>query len=305
MQKLAPLLLACLLPTAAMATPLTDDLAPMPIAGPAHPPLGYVEMCSRHPDECAGDASGAAATVPGVRLSAQHWRAIFAASSGRSAEGPSVLTTSDPVQTVRIATPSRTWSLTSVDSEARPFFASQPRPFWWADEDTEVDEAPRLRPLNLTSESTALADSMPAPPQAPVAVGQPGEAADADLVQVRAVNARINRSLRRASDRETFGRRDFWATPADGVASGDCEDFVLAKRQALREAGVPAGAMSIALVRTRQGEMHAVLLVSTREGEVVLDNLSPWVLPWRQVPYTWLDRQAPNSGAWVRVAQAL
>jgi predicted transglutaminase-like cysteine proteinase len=48
--------------------------------------------------------------------------------------------------------------------------------------------------------------------------------------------------------------------------------------------------------------MHAVLLVATENGEVVLDNLSPWVLPWAEAPYAWLDRQAAGTGKWVRVA---
>jgi predicted transglutaminase-like cysteine proteinase len=48
--------------------------------------------------------------------------------------------------------------------------------------------------------------------------------------------------------------------------------------------------------------MHAVLLVATVEGEVVLDNLSPWVLPWNEAPYQWLDRQAPGAPTqWVHV----
>ena len=61
-------------------------------------------------------------------------------------------------------------------------------------------------------------------------------------------------------------------------------------------------ALTIAIVRTRQGEGHAVLLVATDQGEYVLDNLSPWAMPWRQVGYQWLKRQAPGQPlTWVSI----
>jgi predicted transglutaminase-like cysteine proteinase len=53
--------------------------------------------------------------------------------------------------------------------------------------------------------------------------------------------------------------------------------------------------MSIAIVRTPYGEMHAILLVRTEAGEVVLDNLTSQIKSWRDVPYTWLERQTPGQ----------
>ena len=87
----------------------------------------------------------------------------------------------------------------------------------------------------------------------------------------------------------------------------DCVGYVLAKRDALIRAGLPSDAVSPALVRTRGGVVHAVLIVTTSEGDQVLDNLSPYVDPWRRVDYEWIKREvATRDGrrwAWVgRVA---
>jgi len=83
----------------------------------------------------------------------------------------------------------------------------------------------------------------------------------------------------------------------------DCVGYVIAKREALIRAGLPAEALSPAVVRTRGGVSHAVLIVTTSDGDVVLDNLSPYVENWRRVDYEWIKRQvATRSGpqwAWV------
>ena len=120
---------------------------------------------------------------------------------------------------------------------------------------------------------------------------------------INTVNRNVNRRIRRSSDARTFGVADFWQAPTEPGARGDCEDYVLAKRADLLRAGIPAGALSIAIVNTRWGESHAVLLLSSNVGEVVLDNLSPWISRWDQVDYDWQERQAPGRiFDWVRMA---
>lgn len=107
---------------------------------------------------------------------------------------------------------------------------------------------------------------------------------------VNSINRRINRAVRHVSDDRLYGVADYWARAAEG-GRGDCEDYVLAKRAALIEAGVPAQALSIAIVQTRWGESHAVLLLASDEGEFVLDSLSPWIARWDRVDYRWRERQ--------------
>ena len=107
------------------------------------------------------------------------------------------------------------------------------------------------------------------------------------------VNRAENARIRPAKD-EDFGQgADVWGARAgeDGALYGDCEDYVLAKRTALIAEGVPTQALSIAVARNTSGQSHAVLVVSTDKGDVVLDNLSYWIRPWADVPYQWIMRQ--------------
>lgn len=201
--------------------------------------------------------------------------------------------------------------LVADDAYPRGPAERQPRPFFTnrALVASRFEPAARvMRPLPVSlTVPTLPALPLPAPvlrPETAFRIEQEPTVAPLPVMgQLRAVNAQVNRSIRRASDVETFGRNDFWATPADGATGGDCEDYVLAKRHALIEAGIQPQSLSIALVRTRQGEMHAVLLVATEQGEMVLDNLSPWILAWNDAPYTWVARQVAGSSDWVRVSQ--
>lgn len=120
---------------------------------------------------------------------------------------------------------------------------------------------------------------------------------------VNGVNRRLNREIRQASDNRLYGMEDFWTRPEGARAQGDCEDYVLAKRAALIAEGVPAAVLSIAIVETRWGESHAVLLLASDRGEFILDSLSPWVVRWDRVDYAWRERQMPGRPFdWVRIA---
>lgn len=120
---------------------------------------------------------------------------------------------------------------------------------------------------------------------------------------VNAINRRLNREIRQVSDRQLYGMEDFWNRPEGSRPQGDCEDYVLAKRAALIEQGVPAAALSIAIVETRWGESHAVLLLASDRGEFILDSLSAWVVRWDRADYAWRERQLPGRPFdWVRVA---
>lgn len=120
---------------------------------------------------------------------------------------------------------------------------------------------------------------------------------------VNGVNRRLNREIRPVSDARLYGVEDFWNRPEGRGAQGDCEDYVLAKRAALIAEGVPAAALSIAIVETRWGESHAVLLLASDRGEFILDSLSQRVLRWDRVDYVWRERQLPGRPFdWVRVA---
>ena len=120
------------------------------------------------------------------------------------------------------------------------------------------------------------------------------------------VNTRVNRAIIRMTDIANNGVLDRWSTPlAEGTKFGDCEDYVLEKRRALIAEGFPPSALSIAVVRTPWNTGHAVLLVAGDKGEYVLDNLSPWIVPWNEAPYTFRKRQvAGDAFRWAEVETA-
>lgn len=114
---------------------------------------------------------------------------------------------------------------------------------------------------------------------------------------VTSVNSRVNKKIIYREDKEAFGQADYWTMPLeDGQRYGDCEDFALEKRRELVAAGIPASALTIALVVTPTGQNHAVLVVATDKGDYVLDNLTPWVDAWSATSYHWVARQLPGGG---------
>ncbi len=113
------------------------------------------------------------------------------------------------------------------------------------------------------------------------------------------INNAFNRSVAPRTDQEMWGRPEYWSYPS---YQGDCEDYVLAKRRALMEQGVPAGSLLITVVRQPNGDGHAVLTVRTDLGDFIMDNLEPRILSWRDTEYRYLKRQsARNSGTWVKI----
>ncbi len=123
---------------------------------------------------------------------------------------------------------------------------------------------------------------------------------DAAAEAIVTMNQSINQAIRPVSDYERYGLGDFWEFPRDGV--GDCEEYVIAKRAALLDMGFPESALLIGVALGVGSPYHAVLLVRTDSGEIVLDNLTDRVSPWRDSGLTFVVRQsALDSRRWVRV----
>jgi len=84
---------------------------------------------------------------------------------------------------------------------------------------------------------------------------------------------------------------------------GDCNDYAVSKRHELLKRGWPARAMLLAVVETKPTEHHLVLVVRTKSGDLVLDNLTPQIRPWSRTPYRWVRIQTPgNPRYWAAVA---
>jgi predicted transglutaminase-like cysteine proteinase len=153
----------------------------------------------------------------------------------------------------------------------------------------------------LTAETTAGrtgADHVPTKPSVVMTSGV--------WALINRINDSVNRAIKPQDDRITYGVADYWGTPLEhGLKAGDCEDYVLEKRRALLAAGLPAQALSIAVVKTIQGDGHAVLLVGADDDWYVLDSLTPVIAPWRETNYTWLERQVAGSRSyWEVIAPA-
>jgi len=114
------------------------------------------------------------------------------------------------------------------------------------------------------------------------------------------VNQSVNREVKKASDLDLYGMPEYWSLPRviDGKMYGDCEDYALEKRRRLIAAGVPESALSLAVAVTARGESHAVLMITLKSGDMVLDNLTPWATPWEDLNYRWVQRQVPGTALW-------
>lgn len=110
---------------------------------------------------------------------------------------------------------------------------------------------------------------------------------------LKTINSRVNRSIAPRGD-----RRDEWAVNA---SSGDCEDYALTKRAALIGAGLPAGALRIAAATTRSGVGHAVLVVRTDQGDLVLDNLTGSIKPANQTGLRWVAMTNADGRSWKQI----
>jgi len=99
------------------------------------------------------------------------------------------------------------------------------------------------------------------------------------------VNARIKPKM------DAVGADTWEAAPV----YGDCEDYALTKRRDLIKAGWPAHTLRIATARTFDGEGHAVLIVTTAQGDLVLDNRSNVIKQWNHTDLRFLKVQSPNN----------
>lgn len=132
----------------------------------------------------------------------------------------------------------------------------------------------------------AMAEPPRAPDSAPIVGTLPAYAT------VAMVNQQVNANTRYQADAQRFGQHDVWV---EANGAGDCEDFVLAKRQRLLALGVPPEAMRIVTASVKishfgREQGHAALVVRTTEGEWVLDMTGA---PMRKqdMPYRWVKIQ--------------
>ncbi|MEM8579796.1 MAG: transglutaminase-like cysteine peptidase [Pseudomonadota bacterium] len=117
---------------------------------------------------------------------------------------------------------------------------------------------------------------------------------EADMIaHARQVNRLVNTQFHQISDQAQYRQIDHWALPTS--RGGDCEDFALLKKQMLIKKGVAPERLSIATVLDRKREPHAVLVLRTSQGDLVLDNLNNRLLRWDRTGYSFLKAQDASS----------
>ena len=98
------------------------------------------------------------------------------------------------------------------------------------------------------------------------------------------INRDVNASVKYKTDLGQYGVPEFWT-----VASkyGDCEDYALAKRNALLNAGWPKDKLGLCICYTQLGEGHCCLWVETDKGSFILDNNYAFPVKPSELPYKW------------------
>lgn len=111
--------------------------------------------------------------------------------------------------------------------------------------------------------------------------------------QLLAVQAGVNDGTTYTTDQVEYGVPEYW-TEIGIDHRADCEDYALTKMAKLRELGWPREDLNIA-VCLDHGAGHAVLVVTTDRGDIVLDNKQELPQPWNDLDYKWLEVSVGGS----------
>lgn len=123
------------------------------------------------------------------------------------------------------------------------------------------------------------------------------------LSELDEINRYVNSAITPVTDMEAYGVEEYWTLPLN---SGDCEDYVLLKREMLIERGWPESALLVTVVRDEHGDGHAVLTARTTQGDFILDNKIREVRIWSAMPYQYVMRQSyVNPLAWVSLEETV
>ena len=201
----------------------------------APPPLGYLDFCQRHTDQCGPDTQRSIVRPVDQGLAfaeAREDRLMPSSTGGAGFSGSSF-----------------DWSraFAAMKMSERPPAAQGDVQAAISKSDTKgLDQ-------ELGDHSGAMPDSIALTQQT--------------WQQFETVNREVNVGVRSVSDITHYGVEDYWELPFEGGnGAGDCEDYVLQKRKILMSQGVAMNALSIALVRTSWNEVSCSAAGEDRQG---------------------------------------
>ena len=97
------------------------------------------------------------------------------------------------------------------------------------------------------------------------------------------INSDVNARVTYKSDLEQFDTPEFWVMAGK---FGDCEDYALAKRNALLQAGWDKTSLGLCICEAF-GNGHCCLWVETDKGSFILDNNYAFPVKPSELPYKW------------------
>jgi predicted transglutaminase-like cysteine proteinase len=120
------------------------------------------------------------------------------------------------------------------------------------------------------------------------------------LNELNEINRRVNRDIVPEVTAGNGVTEEWIIAPA----AGDCKDYAITKRHELLAKGWPARALLLSEVIVPDGEHHLVLVVRTKDVDLVLDNLNanirPVAMTFRQYQWVRIETQQ-NPKFWVSV----
>jgi predicted transglutaminase-like cysteine proteinase len=90
-------------------------------------------------------------------------------------------------------------------------------------------------------------------------------------------------------------------------ARGDCKDYAITKRHELLARGWPSRALLLFEVIVPDGQHHLILVVRTKDADLVLDNLNANIrtLAMTRPQYQWVRMESPQNPKFWSTVRAL
>ena len=123
----------------------------------------------------------------------------------------------------------------------------------------------------------------------------------ARMAELIAVNREVNRTIAPQANNDVM-LEEWLVSPR----KGDCNDYAVTKRHELLARGWPSQSLLLTEVVTSSAKHHLVLIVRTREEDLILDNLNRDLRLLSQVHYKFVRAQQeknPNFWAMVNVTR--
>ena len=118
--------------------------------------------------------------------------------------------------------------------------------------------------------------------------------------ELNTVNREVNRAITPQEHSGDAAMDQWYIAPS----AGDCADYAVTKRHELLKRGWPSRSLLLAEVVVPSGEHHLVLVVRTKDVDLVLDNLNQNIrtAPMTRYQYQWVRIETPyNPKFWAGI----